>query len=58
VLAADLAPADVEHGSLAVAHLRAGELVGLEDGDELVDARRALEPEPLDVLEVAERRSR
>ena len=46
VLAADLAPADLEHGRLAVAELRRGELVRLEDRHDLVDAGVALELEP------------
>ena len=58
VVAADLAPLDIEHGALAVGDLRGGELVGLEDRHDAVDARLALEPEALDagvLLDVADR---
>src|SRR6202020_1393012 len=52
VVAADLAPFDVEHGPLAVRDLRRGELVRLEDRHDAIDAGLALEPEALhgDVL--------
>ncbi len=49
VLAADLAPVDVEHGALAVAELRRGELVGLEDRHDAVHTGLALQPEARDV---------
>jgi hypothetical protein len=54
VLAADLAPADLEHRAFAVLELRAGELVGLEDGDDAVDPRRTMQLQARDVLEVAD----
>ena len=49
VLAADLAPGDVEHAALAVADLRGGELVRLEDRHDAVDAGLTLEAEARDV---------
>ena len=58
MVAADLAPVDVEHGALAVGDLRGGELVGLEDRHDAVDAGLALESEALDarvLLDVADR---
>ena len=58
VLAADLAPVDLEHGALAVAELRGGELVGLEDRHDPVHPRLALQPEARDagvLLDVADR---
>jgi hypothetical protein len=50
VLAADAPAADLEHGSLAVLELAAGQLVGLEDGNDAVDAGRSMELETSDVL--------
>ena len=58
VLAADLAPLDLEHAALAVAYLRRGELVGLEDRHHPIHARLALEAQAFDVdvlLDVADR---
>ena len=58
VIAADLAPLDVEHGALAVADLRGGELVRLEDRHHPVDAGLSLQAEAFDVdvlLDVADR---
>ena len=55
VLAADLRPPISKHRALAVLELRRGELVGLEDRDDLGDAGGAVELEPRDVLAVADR---
>src|SRR4029077_10360046 len=55
VLAADLSPGDLEDGRFLVLDLRGGELVGLEDRDDAVDARRSLELKPGDVLAIADR---
>jgi hypothetical protein len=54
VLPPDPPPADLEHGALAVLELVAGQLVGLEDGNDAVDARRSMELETSDVLAVAD----
>jgi len=54
VLAADLAPGDLERGALVAPELGRGQLVGLEDGDDLLDARVALQAEAGDVLAVAD----
>ena len=48
-------PAIVEHGARLALELERRELVRLEDRDDLVDARHALEPEVRDVLPVADR---
>ena len=53
--AADLAPVDLDDRALAVLELRRGELVGLRDRDDAVDAGGALEVEVRDVLAVADR---
>ena len=55
VLTADLSSLDVDHRSLAVADLRRGELVRLEDRHDLGDARSTLEAEARHVLAVADR---
>ncbi len=58
VPAADLAPVDLEHRSLAVRDLRRGELVGLQDRHHPVDAGLSLEAEAFDagvLLDVADR---
>jgi hypothetical protein len=55
VLAADPPAPDVEDRPLAVPELRRGELVGLEDRDDAIDAVGALEVEAGDVLEIADR---
>src|ERR1700728_1700044 len=47
VIAADLAPVDVEHRALAVRDLRRGQLVGLQDRNDTVDAGLALKAETL-----------
>ncbi len=58
MVAADLAPVDLQHGALAVAELRGGQLVGLEDRHHAVHPRLALQPEALHggvLLDVADR---
>ncbi len=50
--------ADLVHGADAVPELRGAELVRLEDRYDAVDAGRAVEPEALDALAVADRADR
>ena len=58
VIATDLAPFDIDHGSLAVGDLRGGELVWLEDRHDPVDAGLSLQSETVNgrvLLHVADR---
>ena len=54
VVASDLAPVHLDDGSLALAELRRGQLVGLQDRHEVVDAGGALQPKGRDAVAVAD----
>ncbi len=55
VVAADPPAVDLDHGPLALLELRRGELVRLQDRDQVVDPVVALEPERGDPVAVADR---
>jgi hypothetical protein len=55
VVAADAPPVDLDHGPLALLELGGGELVRLQDRDQVIDPVSSLEPERGDPVAVADR---
>jgi hypothetical protein len=55
VVAADSPAVDLDDGALTLLELRRGELVGLQDRNQVIHSRRPLEPQRGDAVAIADR---